>query len=151
MCGLCGVLGFIGPEEKKAFASLQIFSQLRGRDSTGLTVLPHTPGEPIKIFKELGGFEALVMQNKDAFDQRTWLLNTVTSGKCFIGHHRHATSGSIDKESAHPFDLDNIVGCHNGTLADYSIADLPSYSKDLIDSPVILREIDTGKPLNEII
>ncbi len=151
MCGLCGVLGFMGPEEKRAFGSLQLFSQLRGRDSTGLAVLPHHPSQPIKIFKELGGLEALVAQNTEAFDQKTWLLNIATSGKCLIGHHRHATSGSIDKESAHPFDLDNIVGCHNGTLLDYSIADLPSYSKDLIDSQVILKEIDSGKPLDEVI
>ena len=151
MCGLCGVFGFISQDERRAFGSLQLFGQLRGRDSTGLAILPSTLDQPIKIFKELGGVEALVMQNKDAFDQRTWLLNPTINGRCFIGHHRHATSGSVDKESAHPFDLDNIVGCHNGTLLDYSIADLPSYSKDLIDSQVILKEIDTGKTLEEII
>ncbi len=151
MCGLCGLLGFVGPDEKRALASLQLFSQLRGRDSTGLAILPFTPTQPVKIFKELGGVESLVTENKEVFDQKTWILNTGAIGKCFIGHHRHATSGSINKESAHPFELDNIVGCHNGTLLNYSITALPSYSKDLIDSQVILKEIDSGKPLNEII
>jgi len=151
MCGLCGVYGFISADEKRVFASLQLFSQLRGRDSTGLAVLPFTPSGSAKIFKGLGGVESLVVNNKDAFDQKNWNLNLATNGVCLIGHHRHATSGSINEESAHPFDLDNIVGCHNGTIHDYSIVDLPSYSKDLIDSQIILKEIDGGRPLNEII
>ena len=141
----------MGPDEKRVFASLQMFSQLRGRDSTGLAVVPFVADQPIKIFKELGGVETLVIEHKEAFDQKTWHLNISTSGKCLIGHHRHATSGSISAENAHPFELDNIIGCHNGTLFDSSIVDLPSYSKDLIDSQVILKEIDSGKPLNEII
>jgi len=151
MCGLCGVYGFISADEKRVFASLQLFSQLRGRDSSGVAIMPYLPAQPIKIFKELGGVESLVLDNPQAFDQKNWHLNLATNGVCLMGHHRHATSGTINKENAHPFDFDNIVGCHNGTLLDYSISDLPSYDKDLIDSQIILGEIDNGRPLNEII
>jgi len=34
----------------------------------------------------------------------------------FIGHVRNSTVGSISVSNAHPFNIDNIVGMHNGTL-----------------------------------
>ena len=151
MCGLCGVFGLIGLEEKKAFSYLQLFSQTRGRDSTGLAVIPFTHAHPIKLFKELGGIETLVFQNQDVFDQSNWQVKSAVGGLCFIGHHRHCTRGAVTVANAHPFDLDNIVGCHNGTLSDSSLTNLPSYDKSLIDSQVILKEVDSGRPLKEII
>ena len=151
MCGLCGVFGLVGPEERKAFSYLQCFSQLRGRDSTGLAVISYTRNAPIQLFKELGGVETLVLDNPDVFDPNNWQVKAAVGGLCFIGHHRYCTSGAITAANAHPFDLDNIVGCHNGTLSEYSIKDLPSYDKDLIDSQIILKEIDSGRVLKEIV
>jgi glucosamine 6-phosphate synthetase-like amidotransferase/phosphosugar isomerase protein len=34
----------------------------------------------------------------------------------FLGHNRKATRGLVNDYNAHPFQIDHIVGCHNGTL-----------------------------------
>ncbi len=61
--------------------------------------------------KQVGNpFELLNMKYTDAiFKQQNRVL---------IGHNRWATTGKVDKYNAHPFDMDTLVGAHNGTLKD---------------------------------
>jgi len=148
MCGLCGILGFIGPSEKRIFSTLQTLSQVRGRDSTGVAIIPHVPSKDIVVAKSVGGHESLAVDHESLFDQDNWQLKASVTGRCVIGHHRYATSGIVNDKNAHPFDLNNIVGCHNGTVFDYQLSKLKTYNKDLIDSQVLLSEIDSGIPVN---
>jgi len=143
MCGLYGAFGFIGPEEKKVLKMLSMVSQLRGRDSCGVALIPCGKKPGIVIAKALGGQESLVYENEEVFNQSTWEMK-VLGLQCVIGHHRHATMGSVDIDSAHPFEFDNIVGAHNGTVYRHDLYHLDSYATDLIDSQIMLKELDSG-------
>jgi len=44
--------------------------------------------------------------------------NEMVGSKLFIGHVRKSTYATSDKK-AHPFDIDNIIGVHNGTLTSF--------------------------------
>lgn len=145
MCGLCGVYGWVGLKEKEAFYHLQVFSQLRGMDSTGVAVIYGNKHKDSDIIKAVGGVESLMSSYPKAFD---WRDNSIEGFdiKCLIGHHRKATVGTINEENAHPFEYDNIIGCHNGTIFQHELKKLSTYDDKLIDSQVVLEEINkTGK------
>lgn len=60
--------------------------------------------------------------------------------RVLIGHNRWATSGSINRKNAHPFDLDEIVGVHNGTLTNkYALKDHQQYD---VDSEALFDNIE---------
>lgn len=82
---------------------------LRGEDSTGIASV-NNKGD-VDVVKQVGNpFELLNMKYTDAiFKQQNRVL---------IGHNRWATTGKVDKYNAHPFDMDTLVGAHNGTLKD---------------------------------
>lgn len=78
-----------------------------------------------------------------------WLLDDV-SDNFFLGHVRHATKGKISEKNAHPFEKENIVGMHNGTLdwKDYDpkgdITDSEMMFQDFSDYGVeyVLKSLD---------
>lgn len=84
-----------------------IVDTLRGQHSTGVAVVGST-GDT-RIAKAVG-------HAYDLFDSRQY--NGVFNGvnRVLIGHNRYATTGSVNKRNAHPFDFDSLVGAHNGTL-----------------------------------
>lgn len=152
MCGLCGVYGWIGPQEKKVFQHLQLFSQLRGRDSTGVAIIKRGKSDKDKvvIHKEVGGVESLIDKNPAHFNSRDWTLNA-NGALCLMGHSRHATVGLVNEEAAHPFEYDNIVGCHNGTVLKYNLTGLPTYDVNSIDSQIILEAINNNDKPKDVI
>ena len=109
MCGLCGVFGWIGQTEKEALMHLQIFSQLRGIDSTGVAVVPLSSKDDAEVFTALGGLENLVYTHPKVFKDVNWLLDKYGL-RCIISHRRRATVGKITEENIHPFDVNNIIG-----------------------------------------
>jgi len=134
MCGVCGIC--FSPRLKQQSAT-QIFSLLlkenkkRGKDSTGIVYLNKKNAE---IYR---GFLAGNFVGDLLFPRKT------TRG--FFGHVRYATIGSkTDIRNVHPFETENIVGAHNGTIFNYKWLkrhfNLVTTSD--CDSEVIFRLID---------
>lgn len=105
---MCGIVGYIGNEEKKDFI-LNGLKELeyRGYDSAGMSVL--SEGE-LSVFKAVGKLVNLEQKCKDF------------SSKGFgvaIGHIRWATHGKPTEANAHPHiaDFSNVI--HNGIIENY--------------------------------
>jgi len=150
MCGLCGVYGVIGHKEKNAFSLLSLFSQVRGKDSTGVGLIYNNKKKPPIVAKSVGGQESLALDNKNLFNQVSWAL-TEMDLRCIIGHNRWATVGNVDEENAHPFHEGDIIGCHNGTISTYQMYNLDSHSHLLSDSHIIMKELGNGKSVEDTI
>ena len=140
MCGLCGVFGHVGLNEKKFLKHLQVCSQLRGIDSSGVALAFQDRSKMTpRVLTALGGFESLVDSHPTVFDVNDWTLNSHQI-QCVIGHHRHATKGAVNIDNAHPFLFSNIMGCHNGTVHNTHTLEDSNYTDT--DSENILRSLN---------
>lgn len=108
MCGLVGIAGKLGTVDEAAMRKLLIFDYLRGQDATGIAAIRGN-GE-VHVVK-LAEDPITMFQYKPFNDALNGLKSTV-----FLGHNRAATRGGKSKMNAHPFEVDHIVGAHNGTL-----------------------------------
>lgn len=87
---------------------LLVLDMFRGMDSTGVCAIrndgtPHiakVPSHPLDLF--------------DMTKYRVAMNGT--NSKVLMGHNRSATVGGVSSANAHPFEVDHIVGMHNGTL-----------------------------------
>lgn len=132
MCGLVGVAGTLNQDIIKAFYQLLVIDQLRGQHSTGVAHVSSYNND-VSVMKVVGGPEQLLEMT--SFEKMMRV-----NPKVLIGHNRYATSGKITKNNAHPFDFDNVVGAHNGSLRAY--ARLPGFGKYDVDSQVLYDAID---------
>lgn len=136
LCGLVGMVGWIGPKEKAAMKLLTYFDIIRGEHSTGYAVL--SSDDEISVMKEVGppGF----LFTREEFTEKGVLKETMP--KFIMGHNRYATAGAINAGNAHPFICGDIVGCHNGTLNTENLKDLPDYDKYEVDSEALFSSIN---------
>lgn len=111
MCGLVGMVGKIATDEKKMFKQMLHLDVLRGDHSTGVACIP-VDRNKIGVYKQIGPATELLDSIK--FDKA--LAQPMS---CLIGHNRYATKGAINKANAHPFEADNVIGAHNGTLRNW--------------------------------
>jgi predicted glutamine amidotransferase len=87
---------------------LLLIDYLRGPDSTGFAAIRKT-GEAI-ICKA-------AVNPIDLFDFPKFKTGlTSFPSQAFMGHNRAATKGLVNNINAHPYEVDHIVGAHNGTL-----------------------------------
>lgn len=108
MCGIVGMAGNINVKEREVFKDMLVACQVRGRDATGAISIgmdnsvgwAKTVGTPDRLF-EMKSFD----RNVDRFN-----------AKILIGHCRAKTIGENVHQNAHPFDHENVIGVHNGTL-----------------------------------
>jgi hypothetical protein len=131
MCGLVGFVGKIGYKEEQAFKLMLKLDVIRGEDSTGVASVNATG--KIKMAKKAAlPWELFETDEyKKAVDQNQSL--------CLIGHNRAATKGVINDNNAHPFEFDNVVGAHNGTLRGQSL--LEDYKNFDVDSENIYHHM----------
>lgn len=114
MCGLVGVMGKIDHKAERVFKELLVIDSIRGPHSTGVMFLP-TFSDPTILKKAVDPWEFFQYR---AFNDG---LNKVNS--LLVGHNRWATTGDINNINAHPFECDNIIGVHNGTLVNQKLLD----------------------------
>ena len=114
MCGLIGVVGDYGKEGRRVFQELLYVNTLRGFDSTGIfnaTFLKERKfvkkAIPAPDFLGLKAVDSLISANS----------------RVMVGHNRAATRGKINSCNAHPFEFENIMGVHNGTLTERWLLD----------------------------
>lgn len=111
MCGIVGVAGKLLAKHEGIFADLLTICQLRGRHATGVVAVK--TNNDVEFVKETGTPER-ILDSKE-YDRK------ITAGlnKVLIGHCRHATIGRHVRDNAHPFNYENVIGVHNGTLRDW--------------------------------
>lgn len=133
MCGLVGVVGRIYKKENEAFKDLLRVDVLRGPHSTGIAARPRM--QQPKILKK-----ALLPDDLFAMKQATDLFNEYGVNEILMGHNRWATTGAVNHVNAHPFELDKIVGAHNGTLRKQHL--LPDHTQFKVDSENIFHSFE---------
>ena len=129
MCGLVGVASsLVAGNEIKAFTDLLVMSSLRGMHSTGIGVI----SKETKNGKEWINFD-IHKQVGDPFafldNKQTDRTLSIPGKKIIFGHTRHATRGTINKVNAHPFETDDVMGAHNGTIMS-GIKDMHKFGTD---------------------
>jgi hypothetical protein len=65
-------------------------------------------------------------------------------------HTRHATTGGVTDENAHPYDIGGIIGMHNGIVHNHEELNKKYDRKCAVDSQHIFHHIAEGKDLGEI-
>lgn len=133
MCGLVGIAGKIGANEKQAFRRMLEFDTVRGPHSTGVLFVA-TTGQT-EVVKKVG-------TPWDLYQHKTAEENFKHSHNVLLGHNRWATQGKINNVNAHPFDMGNIIGAHNGTLT--SRYNLDDHIKFDVDSENLYHHMENS-------
>lgn len=122
MCGLVGIFGAdITPLEHDLFKWLLVLDSIRGEDSTGIAFKKKvtTSGKYYAcLIKNEGTPYSLFSRNPELFDQKDFKMVNKTGERFeyLMGHNRSATAGAVNARNAHPFHINHITGCHNGTI-----------------------------------
>ena len=109
MCGLVGIAGNLEYKDEATMKRMLILDYFRGTDSTGFAA--------VKVKEDEVLMTKIASHPIDLFDMGAFkkALNGNTS-KVFLGHNRAATVGKVNAVNAHPFQVGDILGVHNGTL-----------------------------------
>lgn len=100
--------GKLNASHDAVFNNLLTVCQLRGRDATG--VIRVKTSNEWNFAKRVGTPELLI--DSKSYDRE--IMNGLS--KVLIGHCRAKTVGQNITRNAHPFDFENVIGVHNGTL-----------------------------------
>lgn len=129
MCGIVGCAGNILPIHEKVFRDLLVFDSIRGEHSTGVAVIDANFSQVVKS----------VGDPFELFDTRSYEMAMRGMHRALIGHNRYATQGAVNKRNAHPFEVMDLIGVHNGTLTNKNA--LEGGHQIVVDSEAIYNHI----------
>ena len=130
MCGLVGMAGAIAVKHEDMFKDLLRLDVLRGPHSTGIASVSAN-GDVMLTKRALLPDDLLQLQgSKNQFLAKNHVL---------IGHNRYATKGAVNTTNAHPFEMNTIVGAHNGTVQQYNLPDFKDFA---VDSENVFHSIE---------
>ena len=143
---MCGIFGYAKKHNsqndkqieilQRVFTNLAKESVIRGEDSTGISMI--SPSSR-KIFKSIA-------KSSDVVKDNTWNENILgqvnRDSTVAIGHVRLATHGDVTTRNAHPFEIGDVIGAHNGVIYNYNqLSNL--YNKDMeVDSEIIFASLN---------
>tara|TARA_R110000824_G_scaffold272742_2_gene461252 strand:+ start:578 stop:1648 length:1071 start_codon:yes stop_codon:yes gene_type:complete len=145
---MCGIFGYAKKHNaqndnqidklKEVLTYLADESVVRGQDSTGISMM--TPNSR-QTYKATAPSSEVVQH--DAWE--SIILERVNRDSTIvIGHVRLATHGAVTERNAHPFEIGEVVGAHNGVIYNYNkLAD--KYNKTIeVDSEVIFASLNNN-------
>lgn len=115
---MCGIYGFFKltetPRNLKPIVSLLALENMsRGKDSTGLAILNQNGHFSIRKTKTASEYLA------SAYVREHLRENLSFQTACVLGHTRMATTGAVTVTNAMPFEVENVIGIHNGIINNY--------------------------------
>ena len=144
MCGIFGFAKTSGRQSdnqldilKRVFEELTDESSIRGEDSTGFSII--NP-EHRFTYKTLLDSSSLVYEDCWESD----ILSRITRDTTIVmGHVRLATHGSVKVHNAHPFNVGDVTGVHNGIIHNYNkVARQLGKTIPEVDSQVLFQSLN---------
>ncbi len=145
MCGIYGWQLREGHEfttAQKAIMSLTLAENMamRGRDSFGAALWTPETENQLNLIKHLG---KITEKGADVFELSS-------RARSALVHTRQATTGAVTIPNAHPFEIGDILGVHNGVVYNHDELIKKYDRKYEVDSQHIFSHISEGLPLNDI-
>lgn len=134
MCGLVGMAGDLTSGWKDVFTELLIVDSVRGMHGTGVAAVRRYESR-VNLLKMPVPSQILVLGQE-------YEKTIKDPMKVLIGHNRYATIGKKSAENSHPFQFDNVVGAHNGTLYSDSRRKLDSFDMYGTDSEALYASLN---------
>jgi len=143
---MCGIFGFAKTSGKQSDNQLEILkrvvteltdeSSIRGTDSTGFSIIDENNRYTYKTL-----VDSSTLVTRPDWDMLLDKVNRDTT--IFMGHVRLATTGSVKVENAHPFNIGNVTGVHNGIIHNYNQVS-KGLGKDTpdVDSQVLFQSLN---------
>lgn len=134
----------ISYKDLSALNTLGFVSELRGRHGTGVI-----QGKMYKSYLELEvdktnlDFASHIDYNdeiKFRSPKNREFFNSVMDN-VYLCHVRHATVGNVSPDNSHPFQFDNVIGMHNGTLVTKEFLPFGG-NEDLTDSAIFYSKVN---------
>lgn len=138
MCGVFGISfkpGKISDGRRAVLANnLARLNDTRGGDSWGMVAF--IGGNSVRIRRGLGDFQ-----------NHAWEL---ADHRILFGHTRFATSGAKTIKNAHPFEIGDIIGAHNGIVSNHHQL-CQKYKRDFdVDSMHFFAHLNEGREFDDI-
>lgn len=150
MCGLVGAMGFpLDTPSEKVFNTLIYLDAVRGDDSTGVALVKHDykNGNVCELYKSLGGPTNLFLEHGKGQKNKTLSFGFIN---VLLGHNRFKTQGEVSIDNAHPFEFENLIGAHNGTVSLSSLSNFHNPEKFNLDSKIIFSQLNQSRDINTV-